>query len=107
MPYWETILGFSALLNNRLVIVPKQNLVSNIGLTENATHGSKPNLMTKREKRLFYMQTTPLKFPLKHPEYSVADQESYKDWCKVLCVGKPFRKFYRKFVRLFKRIFCR
>lgn len=103
--YWETILGFDALLNNRLVIIPKKNMVTNIGLTENATHGSKPKLMTKQEKSLFYMTTTSQTFPLKHPEYVVMDQEYYKDWCKTLCVGHPFRKFYRKCVHVLKRIF--
>lgn len=94
--FWESILGFDCLLNNRLVIIPKRNMVSNIGLTENGTHGVSPKLMTKRQRALFDMPVYEQTFPLKHPEYIVADQKYYSDRNKLSGVGHPFIRFGRK-----------
>ena len=100
--FWESILGFDCLLNNRLVIIPKHNMVSNIGLTENATHGANPKLMPKSARRLFNMPIYEQQFPLKHPEYVVADQNYYKELNKLMGNGHPFRRFFRKLVYIWK-----
>ena len=100
--FWESILGFDCLLNNRLVIIPKHNMVSNIGLTENATHGANPKLMPKSARRLFNMPIHEQQFPLKHPEYVVADQNYYKELNKLMGNGHPFRRFFRKLVYIWK-----
>lgn len=102
--FWESILGFDCLLNNRLVIIPKRNMVSNIGLTENATHGVNPRLMTKEERRLFNMPVYKQQFPLKHPEYIVVDQDYYKARNKLLGIGHPFCRFFKKVVYVWKCI---
>ena len=100
--FWETILGFDCLLNNRLVIIPKRNMVSNIGLTENATHGVSAKLMTKGERALFDMPVYEQTFPLKHPEYIVADQKYYKDRNKISGTGHPFICLGRKIHYIWK-----
>ena len=102
--FWESILGFDCLLNNRLVIIPKRNMVSNIGLTENATHGVNPKLMTKGERALFNMPIHEQQFPLKHPEYIVVDQQYYEDRNKMLAIGHPFIRLGRKISYVWKCI---
>lgn len=102
--FWESILGFDCLLNNRLVIIPKLNLVSNIGLTENATHGANPKLMPKSARRLFDMPINEQQFPLKHPKYIVADQNYYNELNKLVGNGHPFRRFFRKVAYIWKCI---
>lgn len=102
--WWETIIGFNSYLNNRLAIIPKYNLVTNIGVTEEATHGSSVKLMNKRVRKLFNMKSYDFSAPLKHPEYFVPDYEYMDELSKINCVGRPFRAFYRKVEYLIKCI---
>lgn len=103
--WWETIVGFNSYLNNRLAIIPKYNLVSNIGVTEGATHGSSLRLMNRRVRALFFMKSFDLSFPLNHPEYIVPDYTYMDRLSKINCVGRPLRAFYRKLEYLLKCIF--
>lgn len=47
--------------NQRVSIMPKENLISNIGFGQEATH-------TRRLSPLANLSTTPLEFPLQHPQ---------------------------------------
>lgn len=94
--FWETILGFNCKLNNRLVIIPSKNLVSNIGVTENATHGSDLKLMPRRIQECFNMKTSELEFPLKHPKYIVANEDYMEHLYKLRGMGHPFLRFSMK-----------
>ena len=71
-------------------------MVTNIGVTENATHGDNPKLLPKSVRRLFNMPIYIQEFPLKHPEFIVADQKYYKELNKLLGTGCPLRYFFRK-----------
>lgn len=114
--FWETILGFNCKLNNRLVIIPRVNMVSNIGITENATHGTDIRLMPKRIQNCFNMENRELQFPLRHPKYIVANEEYMSELYKLRGFGHPFIHFlgkleyilrciyYREFGRLYKTI---
>lgn len=103
--FWETILGFDCKLNNRLVVIPQYNLVSNIGVTENATHGSDLKLMPKQIRDCFNMQTHELVFPLKHPKYIVANEEYMCHLYKLRGMGHPFLQIYRKIEYLARCIY--
>ncbi|KOP23867.1 hemolytic protein HlpA-like protein [Hapalosiphon sp. MRB220] len=71
---WDYQWTFNCWLENQLSIVPNQNLISNIGFGENATH-------TKHTKGSFVntyanMPTEAISFPLKHPPYIIRDLKS-------------------------------
>jgi len=100
--YWETILGFDCMLNNRLVIIPKVNLVSNIGITPGATHSSSIRLMDQSTAALFYMQVHQQVFPLKHPEYFVVDENYSDEVSKISGIGHPLLRLKRKISYGFK-----
>ena len=100
--WWETIIGFNCFLNNRLAIIPRVNMVTNIGVTANATHGSSLRMMNKRVRSLFYMKSHDLEFPIKHPEYIVPDYTYMDELSKINCVGRPWLGFWRKCEYLFK-----
>ena len=102
--YWETILGMNCMLNNRLVIIPKRNMVTNIGLDEKSTHAANAKLLPKKVHRLFNMPTYPQTLPLKHPEYIVLDNDYYKKMCKLTGWGNPFTAFTSKIGYLFKLV---
>ncbi len=93
--YWETILGMNCMLNNRLVIIPKRNMVTNIGMDEKSTHGANAKLIPKSTMRLFNMPTYPQTFPINHPPYVVWDENYYNKMCELNAWGKPFKKFVR------------
>ena len=102
--WWEVLLAYNSYLNNRLVIIPKVNLVSNIGVTPEATHGSQLRLMNKRVRNLFNMNTNELSFPLRHPEYIVPDMIYMDELSKVNCKGRPWLARWRRVEYFFKLI---
>lgn len=78
---WDFQWQFSLISNHGLTIVPKKNLISNIGFGDDATHtkwknNSKANL-----------ENFQIKFPLKHPEYIIPDQ-SIDYWYQKNMLGK-------------------
>lgn len=102
--WWETIVGFNCFLNNRLAIIPRVNMVTNIGITANATHGSSLRMMNKRVRNLFYMKSQDLEFPIKHPEYIVPDYKYMDELSKINCLGRPWLALWRKCEYLFRFI---
>ena len=61
-------------MNSRMAIVPRINLVQNLGVSENATHSviSDPLLIPQRVRR-FYIPGKELDFPIRHPKYVVPE----------------------------------
>ncbi len=103
--FWESILGFDCMLNNRYAIIPKNNLVSNIGLTYGSTHSNTEiHLLTKKEQTIFNNPINELDFPIKHPKYIVPDYQYMYELDLLYANGHPFIKFYRKCSYLFKCI---
>lgn len=74
--HFETINALAMYLNNSLNIVPKYNMISNIGVSQETTHGQADlKLYPKRVRKLLYMDTYDMEFPLSHPEYVVNNRE--------------------------------
>ena len=74
MAHFETIGGMDLFLYNRLNIVPKYNMITNIGVGEETTHGATDlRLLPKRVAKLFYMERYEINFPLRHPKYMMPD----------------------------------
>ena len=100
--YWESIIGCNCLLNHHLAIIPNTNLVSNKGLTKNSTHSdTKTFLLPRSMRKLFYMPTPELSWPLKHPKYVYENVEYTKQVKKVLSIGYPTHRFMRRIESLF------
>ena len=74
--HWESIIGMGAHVNSRMAIVPRVNLVQNLGVSENATHSivSDPLLIPKRVKK-FYIPGKELNFPIRHPKYVIPEMD--------------------------------
>lgn len=72
--HYETVGGMDLFLYNRLNIVPKYNMITNIGVGEETTHGATDLcLLPKRAAKLFHMDRHEINFPLKHPKYMMPD----------------------------------
>ena len=93
---WTFQLGMNMFLQSQLNIVPKHNLISNIGMAEDGANSvSSLKFMPKGLRRLYFMKTYTLKFPLKHPKYIVNDTEFKKKLDRLMGDGHSFVKFYR------------
>jgi hypothetical protein len=79
-PHYESINAASMYFNNRLNIVPKYNMISNIGVDAETTHNvSDVKLLPRLTRKLFYMVIYEIDFPLKHPKYVTRDLKFEKD----------------------------
>lgn len=95
--FWETILGFDCILNNRVAIIPKVNLATNMGLTEGSTHSNaERKLLTKAQRRLFDNPLRQMHFPMQHPKYVVPDYGYFGELSKITGKGRPGLRFARK-----------
>ncbi|SFB20766.1 hypothetical protein SAMN05660845_2029 [Flavobacterium swingsii] len=103
--HYESIFGSAAILNSRLNIVPKYNLISNIGIDSNATHGATSmKILPKGIKKIFYMKPHELIFPLKHPKYVIEDVEYKKRIDRIMGNGYPLVNLYRLFESISYRV---
>ena len=102
IPYYETIFWASMMLNNGLAIMPKRNLINNIGLTADSTHYTASEKTTPRGlRKIFTMKRFELQFPLKHPRY-VIDNVAYKErFYRRSAWGHPWIKVGRSLEELF------
>lgn len=103
IPYWEHIVGAQTLLNSGLVIYPRENMIKNIGLSENSTHA--PDNISKLPRYVqeyFNRASYEIQFPLKHPEYILEDRIFLE-----LCLRKTKGNFLTRIVRLIERVFVK
>lgn len=75
--FWESIIGMGCAINSRYAIIPKYNLVQNLGISDNATHSSVNdlNLIGKEEQKIYMRKGKEIVLPLKHPSYVIVDNE--------------------------------
>lgn len=106
--FWESIVGCNCMFNSHYAIIPKKNLISNIGLTKNSTHSNTAKkYLPKATANLFEMQTYELEFPLKHPKHVLVNQTYVKKVKRIMGIGHPFIRLYRRLVYILKRIFVK
>jgi hypothetical protein len=102
--HWETIQSFSRILHSRLVIIPTQNMICNIGVAANATHSTANiNEIPRAIRRIFNMKTYDIKFPLMHPPYVIEDVRYSKEFAKIFGQN-AFMRFLRKAESVILRI---
>lgn len=87
----EYFLEFGVYGNNQLQIIPKKNLVSNIGCTKDSAHADDLKLMPSGIRGVFNMKTYELDFPLKHAKYVIPDVQYEKKRNKIMAYNYPWR----------------
>lgn len=75
LSYWDVQFGFLKNRYSYLAIVPKHNLICNIGVGEGSTHAIELNIDKWKEGRLHFIPVKNLETPLIHPDYVVCDYE--------------------------------
>ena len=103
--YYEAILSSNAIAQGRLNIIPKNNLICNIGNDGESTHGvASLDLLPKGIRRIFNMKVYEYDFPLNHPPYVIEDMEYLKKYNRIMGVGHPMVRKYRKCESVCRRI---
>lgn len=75
----EFYLGLTMFSQNQLNIVPKKNMVCNIGYGEGNTHFSDDiRKLPKAVQKMFNMKTYEIEMPIKHPKYMIEDKNYEK-----------------------------
>lgn len=97
----EFWIEFNMYAQNRLQIIPKYNLISNIGCTENSEHADAINQLPRGIRRVFNMNTYELSFPLKHSQYVIPDIGYEKKRNRIMGYNTPLVTLYRKVERFF------
>jgi len=94
---WDYQFFFSCYNRRQMSIVPNVNLVSNIGVGQDATH-------TIEADGKMELKVASLTFPLKHPNKVVCNS-AYDCRLQEVCYGRiPIVPFLKKMKRLMKRI---
>ena len=102
--FWESIVGCNCLYNNMLSIIPKKNLVSNMGLTQDSVHSNtSKKYLSKVTSNLFEMKTYELEFPMKHPDYVIENKAYRKRVNIIMGIGHPLRVKWRRLVYILKK----
>lgn len=74
LSYWDMQWGMVKYSQNQLVVVPKYNQISNIGVGEASSHAQNRNeTQFKKYKTFFHIPTKNLEIPLVHQEFCVCD----------------------------------
>lgn len=81
---------------HRLYIIPKYNMINNIGCTPDGEHATEYYLMPRGIKQVFNMKTYEYEFPLKHPSYVIPDAGYSRQRARIMAVGHPFIAFGRR-----------
>ena len=87
--------------HHQLQIIPKVNMISNIGCDEDAAHADSLKLMPRGTRRVFGMKTYEMEFPIKHMDYMIADSEYEKKVMRMGAYSRPDIRFFRSVERGF------
>lgn len=97
IPHVEIYKNLLRILENQICIVPRKNLVQNIGATSGSTHIADDIRKLPKAKWCFY--NTPvydLEFPLNHPKYVINDVEYEKHMNYLTGWNRPVLQFVRR-----------
>ena len=90
--YYETIFWAYMTLNDGMCIVPRVNLINNIGMEGGAHYSAQLNLLPRRLRKQFTMKRHEMVFPLIHPEEIREYPEYQKRYHLMNAWDNPWRK---------------
>ena len=100
--YWDIQFGFLKYSQSLLTIVPKNNLIYNIGVGAGSTHTENAKKTQWRPGKILFMPTESLDFPLTHPDFVVCDRQ-YDDATFKILYPSRLKKICRKIMRTLKK----
>lgn len=103
IPGSEFWIDFDMYAQERVQIIPKYNMIKNVGCLSNSEHSNDYKYLDNTTKKIFNMEVYEYTFPLKHPRYVIADEEYKRKRDYLLGRNHPLITIYRKIEsRLFR-----
>ena len=101
--YWDIQFGFVKYSQSYLCIVPKSNLIYNIGVGAGSTHTEYDKYVKWKPGKILFMPTTDLEFPLVHPKYVICDRKYDETYFEKMGYPSLIKRAIKKIKRvLFK-----
>ena len=97
----EFFIEFSIYGQNQLQIIPKRNLINNMGCDNSSEHFEELKLLPRGIRRVFGMKTYELDMPLKHNNYVIPDEKYEKKRNRIMAYNCPMISFFRLLERFF------
>ena len=91
---WDYQWGFAKMINSGLSIIPKKNLISNIGFREDGTH------VTNSNSPLANLPIYTIHFPLKHPSFILRNRRADKIYSKQAFRKSLIKSGIRKVIKV-------
>lgn len=101
--YWDIQFGFLKYTQSYLCIVPRSNLIYNIGCGPGSTHTESMQSSKWKPGQILFMPTIKMEFPLKHPKYVICDRNYDKKAMKMLFHRSLLKRAIKKLIRMIKR----
>lgn len=101
--YWDIQFGFLKYSQSYLCIVPKSNLIYNIGCGPGSTHTESQQSSNWKPGQILFMPTTKMEFPLKHPDYIICDRKYDEKAMKILFHRSFIKRALKKLKRMMKK----
>jgi hypothetical protein len=105
---WSYQRGLNMFLNSGLIVIPKVNLISNIGLTDNGTNTvSSLKFIPKAQRSMYFMKLYEMDAQIVHPKYIINDIYYKKQVDKILGNHSYFIKNLRRVESVLYRVINR
>lgn len=104
--YWDSQFDCLRYYKRYLSVVPRTNLICNIGLGCDSTHAKVGSLSTVWKKgMLHFMPVAPIDLPLKHPDFVLCDHMYDLKVDETWRLPKPLLYNFARVKRFIKRVF--
>lgn len=104
MSSWSTQFSLQLILNNQLILTPRVNLMTNIGLTEESANSvGSIKLIPQGLRPLYRLKNYEMEFPLTHPQF-IANDFEYGENVNKIMYPKGFVRICRKIESVFLRV---
>ena len=97
--YWDIQFGFLKYTQSFYCVVPKGNLIYNIGVGAGSTHTENNKAETWKKGKILFMPTEPMAFPLSHPDFVICDRRYDDEVFRIIFPGRV-KRIFRKVKRV-------
>ncbi len=98
--WWDHQFGFVKYINSYLTIVPKENLIYNIGVGEGSSHATRLKQRKWRVGEVCFMPTGKMPEMIQHPPYVICDRTYDEAYFSRIA----YRGFFRKVINRIRRL---
>ena len=102
--YWDSQFGYLKRTQSYMSIVPKINLIHNIGVGNGSTHAQVNIDSCWKTGMLHFMPTEPIDYPLKHPDFVMIDADYDDKVDATWGFPNPIAYNVKRGIRLLNRI---